>query len=553
VKLAISRRGVARACACGLALLFAAVTAQSADPQEDPAAAADRHLALLDKAKREGTVRVIVELAGTEREVATAGRAAALANVQNLVLQELTSAVDVDPDSVKLFDIVPGMALAVDSVGLQLLLENLEVTAVEEDKLNAPALYDSIPLIDADLGWNMGYRGAGQTVAILDTGVNKNHPFLNSGKVISEACYSSNGSCGFGCTAVSLCPGGATSSTATGSGLDCALAIPGCGHGTHVAGIAAGSGGASNVGTIHGVAPDAKIIAVKVFTEIRSSAACSPSSSPCALAYTSDMIKGLERVYALRNSYAIASANMSIGGGRNFSTCDSDSRKAIIDTLRGAGIATVIASGNDGWSDSTSAPGCISTAITVGSTTKGDVESFFSNSASWLDVLAPGSSICSSANDSAGCGGSTGAGYGFKSGTSMATPHVAGAWAVMKSKNGTASVSAVESALESTGVSVSVGPAGNKPRIDLDNALAALSPSLNIGLNWDHCLQTWRLIGDSRTWCYLEGNRVWVWANDNEGEESLIEATAGNHWVGIYVNAISGTSFSWSHIRVYKF
>jgi hypothetical protein len=53
----------------------------------------------------------------------------------------------------------------------------------------------------------------------------------------------------------------------------------------------------------------------------------------------------------------------------------------------------------------------------------------------------------------------------------MATPHVTGAWAVMKSKNATASVSAVETALESTGVPVSVGIVGNKPRIDLDNAL----------------------------------------------------------------------------------
>jgi hypothetical protein len=241
---------------------------------------------------------------------------------------------------------------------------------------------------------------------------------------------------------------------------------------------------------------------------------------------------------------------MSIGGGRSFSTCDSDSRKAIIDKLRGVGIATVIASGNDGWSDSTGYPGCISSAITVGSTTKGAVESesSFSNAASWLDVLAPGSDICSSVNGTSGCG----SGYGFKSGTSMATPHVTGAWAVMKSKNGTASVSAVESALESTGKLVSVGPVGNKPRIDLDNAIAKLSPGLNIGLNWDHCQQTYRALGDDKTWCYLEANRVWIWANDDEGEESLIEAATRNHWVGIYVNSVSGTSFTWNHIRVWN-
>ncbi len=240
-------------------------------------------------------------------------------------------------------------------------------------------------------------------------------------------------------------------------------------------------------------------------------------------------------------------------GAQYFDVCDTDARKPVVDKLRGVGIATVIASGNNGWSVSTGAPGCISSAITVGSTDKNDVESSFSNAASWLDLLAPGRDICSSVNGSPNCGGSGSTGYGFKSGTSMATPHVTGAWAVMKSKNGTASVTAVESALESTGVSVATKSGGTKPRIDLDNALAALSPGLNLGLNWDHCQQTYRVIGDNKTWCYLEANRVWVWVDDNESEESLIEATASNHWVGINVNSVSGTSFTWNVIRVFKF
>jgi subtilisin family serine protease len=538
-----------RTCACGLALLLAATAAQAADIGEDPIAAQDRENALLEKANEEGSVRVIVELAAPEGLVASAGRAAALASVQEEVLERVTNAADIDMGSVKRFEIVPGMALAADAVTLQLLMDDPAVASVQEDIARPPVLYDSIPLIDADLAWAAGARGAGQTVAILDTGVNKNHPFL-SGKVVSEACYSTNGSCGAGCTATSLCPGGVTSSTAANSALDCSLSISGCGHGTHVAGIAAGTNGKSSGGTMYGVARDAKVIAINVFTEFNTG--CGSSPAPCAKSYDSDMIKGLERVYALRNSYAIAAANMSIGGGRNFSTCDSHVTKPVVDKLRGVGIATVIASGNDGWSDSTSAPGCISSAITVGSTTKSDVESNFSNAASWLDVLAPGSSICSSVNGSPNCGGSGSTGYGFKSGTSMATPHVTGAWAVLKSKNGTASVTAVESALESTGLAISVGPAGNKPRIDLDNALAALSPGLNLGLNWDHCQQTYRAIGDNKTWCYLEANKVWIWANDTEAEESMIEATTENHWVGIYVDSISGTSFTWSHIRVWK-
>jgi hypothetical protein len=134
----------------------------------------------------------------------------------------------------------------------------------------------------------------------------------------------------------------------------------------------------------------------------------------------------------------------------------------------------------------------------------------------------------------------------------MATPHVTGAWAVMKSKNATASVSAVETALESTGVPVSVGIVGNKPRIDLDDALAALSPGLSIGLNWDHCQQTLRLIGAQHTWCYLEANKRWIPIDDTEAEELLIESTAENHWIAIYVSAISGNAVTVSNIRVWK-
>jgi subtilisin family serine protease len=122
----------------------------------------------------------------------------------------------------------------------------------------------------------MGYSGAGRTVAILDTGVDKTHPFL-SGKVVSEACYSTNSA-----TTTSLCPGGVSQSTAAGSGVNCPTSIGGCNHGTHVAGIAAGKGA-----TFSGVAKDASIIAIKVFTQFNTVADCG-GTAPCILAYSSD-------------------------------------------------------------------------------------------------------------------------------------------------------------------------------------------------------------------------------------------------------------------------
>ena len=239
---------------------------------------------------------------------------------------------------------------------------------------------------------------------MLDTGVDKAHSFL-AGKVVSEACFSAGD-----------CPGGASSSTAVGSGVPCTYAPGDCEHGTHVAGIAAGRGTSFN-----GVAPGANLIAINVFSRFDSG--CGNRPTPCARSFTSDQIKGLERVMALRSSLRISSVNMSLGGGQHTANCDTDSRKAAIDNLRSTGIATVISSGNDGSATAVSAPACISTAITVGSTTKTDVVSSLSNSSSLVELLAPGSSINSSV---------PGGGFGSKSGTSMAAPHVAGAWAVLR-------------------------------------------------------------------------------------------------------------------------
>jgi subtilisin family serine protease len=325
------------------------------------------------------------------------------------------------------FNHQPHVAVEVDVNTLARLRASPQVVSIEEDVAVPLTLAESTVMTGAVQAWASGVTGTGQTVAVLDTGVDKTHPML-AGKVVSEACYSSNTY-----ESQSLCPGGATESTALNSGRNCATSISGCSHGTHVAGIVAGNGGTAGT---YGVAPGAQILAIQVFSHFPAYGA--------VMSYTSDQIKALERVYALKDTYKIAAVNMSLGGGKFTATCDADRQalKTAIDNLRSAGIPTVIASGNDGWTNAISAPACVSSAVSVGAhcdagpdgsacaTGAGGITSY-SNIASFVSLIAPGSYIRSSV---------PGGAYATYNGTSMATPHVAGAWALLKQMQPTVSV-----------------------------------------------------------------------------------------------------------------
>ena len=368
------------------------------------------------------------------------------------------------------------------------LLNDQSVTSVQEDVPAKLYLTESVPLIQADDVGATGKQGAGEVVAILDTGVRKTHLMFPGGKVASEACYSTTGP---GTT--SFCPGGAASSTAPGSGLNCPVEIPGCDHGTHVAGIVAG-----NHPSLKGVAPAARLIAIQIFSRFNNAGDCG-GPAPCVMSFTTDQIKGLERVFALRNTFDIASINMSLGGGQFTSTCDANSpaQTTIITKLRNAGIATVIASGNGFLNGAVSAPSCISSAIAVGSSTKTDVVSDFSNYAPIMKLLAPGSDIRSAGavSDNAAI---------FMSGTSMATPHVAGAFALMADVKEGAGVSEILSALNCTGKQIARGGLF-LPRINLLAArseLLAANPARNFqftnasdGNAFTKFVSTWAVTG----------------------------------------------------------
>lgn len=359
-------------------------------------------------------------------------------------------------------DVIEGTPLVVIDApreGIAELGRTAGVAEVVPDYIDEPYLLESVGVIGAPAAWQRGFNGNAETVVVLDTGIDRDHPFF-AGRIVHEACFSStvasDGS-------KSLCPNGTDQQAGPGSAESCSASVRGCGHGTHVAGIAAGAAGDIGGRRIDGVAPGAKIVAIQVFSRFDDAGICQ-GAPPCALTYTSDQIAALQHV---RNivlpQHPVAAINMSLGGGHFPTACDDDLRKLSIDALRSLGVATVIASGNDSFSGGIGAPACISSAISVGSTTKSDGISSFSNSATTLSLLAPGSDILSSVD---------GGGYGRKSGTSMATPHVTGAWAVLRSQRPNASVDEILTALETGGKPVTDSRNGlTHPRIDIAGSL----------------------------------------------------------------------------------
>ena len=201
------------------------------------------------------------------------------------------------------------------------------------------------------------------------------------------------------------------------------------GHGTHVAGTVGGS--------TYGVAKGARLGAVRVL-------GCNGSGS------NSGVIGGVD--FVAQSSQRPAVANMSLGGGAS-SALDSAVRGAVQ-----AGVTFVVAAGNENQNACNVSPARESSALTIASSTSSDGRSSFSNYVSCVDLFAPGSSITSAWYTSNTATNTI-------SGTSMASPHVAGAAALVLQGSPSASPAAVENAIESAATTGRISGVNGSPNL----------------------------------------------------------------------------------------
>ncbi|RNC69008.1 MAG: peptidase S8 [Desulfuromonadales bacterium] len=321
------------------------------------------------------------------------------------------------------------------------------IQAVYENRVIRPHLAQSLPLIGQPPLPPIGRSGGGTTVAVVDTGVNYTLPAFGS------------------CTAPGVPAGCRVAASVDLAAND--NAMDDYGHGTNVSGI------------VVGVAPDARVAVLDIFN--------ADGTSSDAL-----VISGINWAIANRATYNIVAINLSLGdGSRNTSACSSKFTNPYVTPIKNAknaGIVTVASAGNEGYSDALSRPACTPDAVSVGAVYDSNVGGIqwsvctdasstadkvpcMSNTASFLDMLAPGAFITAA-------GSSLG-------GTSQAAPHVSGAVAVLKAEYPTETPDQLITRLTSKGKPVTDQRTGGVfPRLDLLAALelpdsylvSALSP-----------------------------------------------------------------------------
>lgn len=302
-------------------------------------------------------------------------------------------------------------------------------------------------------------NGQGKLIALLDSGVEANHPALGSSKVLNGVCFStaSNGGIGF-------CPNGQNiDMTSTNAARSCVDAWSGtrnealqagCGHGTAMAGAMGMNYNVSGV-TAQGVAPNVQILPVQVFSQSITSSGKSLSAS------SGDLLAGIEWVtreaQRRRNagSAPIVAMNLSLGGGSYTSTCDNEYVGSLFKNafanLRAQGVLPIVAAGNGGTLNAVSFPACVSNTVQVSAAKLGyNGLASYSNFSTQTKVIAVGGDVDGTGRYLMPMVCATSGTYDCwqaVAGTSPATALVSGGVAALYSVKPNSSLSEVESAL----------------------------------------------------------------------------------------------------------
>ncbi|WP_323379382.1 S8 family serine peptidase [Streptomyces durbertensis] len=364
-----------------------------------------------------------------------------------------------DPEIRASLDAVNGEAVTVSeddaSAAWKALTGGSGVETISLDRVRKVALDKSVARIGAPTAWQAGYEGEGVRIAVLDTGIDTSHPDLGGGKVVAARDFSGSGS------------------TRDRQG-----------HGTHVASTAAGTG-AKSKGRYKGVAPKAQLINAKVLDDQ-------------GYGMDSGIIEGMEWAVA-RGAKVV---NLSLGG---YDLPGIDPMEEAVNRLsETSGALFVIAAGNEGPGKNTiSSPGSADSALTVGAVDRRDRVAEFSSIGLRTgdghlkpDMTAPGVDIGAAAAKGSAIeqeGTRVADGYTAISGTSMATPHVAGAAALLAQQNPDWTGERIKAALTSS-TKLSAGFSAvqqGSGRVDIARAtrqtVIAETPSVSFGTTaWPH-------------------------------------------------------------------
>ena len=306
--------------------------------------------------------------------------------------------------------LIDSIAGSVELSRVHELLELPGVVFIELDGILEIQMEDVVPAHGVDLVWqDTGYTGAGVTMAIIDTGIDANHSGLddldddnstNDTKVIAFYDAVNN-------------PGATNGSEV--------FPYDDNGHGTHCAGITAGTG-APNFQHV-GVAPHANLVGVKVLSGGGSGS-------------YAQVMAGMEWTVEKRHEFNIRAASMSLGGPAvsEWTTSEQESVNRMANEMMRAGVAIFIAAGNSAFSAQIGTPGSAEDAITVGALDKDTSIAVYSSQGPTEEGrIKPNLAFVGSSVNAPDA--NTGDGYVALSGTSMATPGAAGVGVLMFQAN----------------------------------------------------------------------------------------------------------------------